>query len=56
MKLTIEIPDEAYALCFSCLMQKDGKIQILQTTMREDIFDGAEIKLLYEKKENESEA
>lgn len=50
MKLTIEIPDEVYAICFSALMKKDGLIQLLQTTMREDIFDGAEIKLLSEKK------
>lgn len=50
MKLTIEIPDEAYAICFAALVKKDGLIQLLQTAMRNDIFDGAEIKLLCEEK------
>lgn len=54
MKITLEIPDGMRCLCISGVMEKDGELLLVSTTVGSDnMYDGAEFKVLCGKEKKE---
>lgn len=57
MKITLEIPDGVCCLCISGVREKDGEIRLVTSMVgRDNTYDGAELKVLWEKDEKERSA